>query len=147
MLDCKQIGQKIHDLRIENGFKQEDLSEKLFVSRQAVSRWEVGLALPSVDNLAELCKLFSVSFEELLCLDREPVVNKKDIFEGHDRLFVVKGICEGTIKVDLAEEFYRFSSEERMMILRSVKKKKKTVGENLWVRLTRAEQRFLLREI
>ena len=53
-------------LRKEHNLSQEDLAEKLGVSRQSVSKWEQGITDPSTANLFALAKLFGVSVEELL---------------------------------------------------------------------------------
>ena len=52
------LSDKIVELRKKNGFSQEDLADKLQVSRQAVSRWEQGTADPSSSSILELSKLF-----------------------------------------------------------------------------------------
>lgn len=57
---------KLTSLRKKNGLTQLDLAEKLGVSRQAVSRWEVGSAVPTIDNLKALSSLYSVSVDYLL---------------------------------------------------------------------------------
>ena len=57
---------KVLALRKKSGLSQEDLSEKLGVSRQAVSRWEMGLALPDASNLLQLSKLFKVTTDYLI---------------------------------------------------------------------------------
>ena len=57
---------KIIHLRTSKGMSQEALAEKLSVSRQAVSKWEMGQAQPQIDNILQLCTLFSVSASELL---------------------------------------------------------------------------------
>ena len=59
-------GQKIQSCRKKVGLTQEELAEKLGVSRQAVSKWESDLAFPETENVLQLCKLFSVSADELL---------------------------------------------------------------------------------
>ena len=51
-------GEKIAALRKEQGMSQEALGEKLGLSRQAVSKWEADQAVPTMDNLMELSKLF-----------------------------------------------------------------------------------------
>ena len=48
------LSEKILDLRKQQGMSQENLAEKLGVSRQAVSRWEVGSALPDASNIRQL---------------------------------------------------------------------------------------------
>ena len=60
------IGEKISSLRVLADMSQEQLSEKLSVSRQSVSKWEMDQALPQIDKVLQLCELFSVSADELL---------------------------------------------------------------------------------
>lgn len=56
----------IRTLRLEKELTQEELGEKIFVSRQAVSRWENGETMPGVDSLKELSKVFGVTINRLL---------------------------------------------------------------------------------
>ena len=56
----------IYELRTKKGLSQEELAEKLFVTRQAVSRWENGETVPNIDALKLLSKLFDVSINTLL---------------------------------------------------------------------------------
>ena len=60
------LSEKLASLRKEKGLTQMDLAEKLNVSRQAISRWEVGAAVPSTDNLRILGELYGVSVDYLL---------------------------------------------------------------------------------
>jgi len=60
------LAEKIVTLRKQKGFSQETLAEHLNVSRQAVSRWEMGTALPDATNILQLSKLFGVSTDYLL---------------------------------------------------------------------------------
>ena len=53
-----KISEKIVHLRKMNGLSQEDLAEKLEVSRQAISRWEMGTAKPDANNILQISKLF-----------------------------------------------------------------------------------------
>lgn len=61
-----KLSEKILKLRKQNGLSQEELAEKLNVSRQAISRWELGSALPDASNILQLSKLFSVTADYLL---------------------------------------------------------------------------------
>ena len=58
--------EKIVELRKQKGLSQEELAEQLGVSRQAVSRWELGQTLPDIFNLVQLCELFGVSADYLV---------------------------------------------------------------------------------
>ncbi len=60
------IGEKITRLRTAAGISQEQLAEKISVSRQSVSKWEMDQALPQIDKVLQLCELFDVSADELL---------------------------------------------------------------------------------
>ena len=56
----------IYELRMKNGLSQEELAEKIFVTRQAVSRWETGETIPNTETLKLLSQLFDVSINTLL---------------------------------------------------------------------------------
>lgn len=61
-----KLSDKIVELRKSRGFSQEELAEKMNVSRQAVSRWEMGTAMPDATNILQLSKLFHVTADYLL---------------------------------------------------------------------------------
>ncbi len=59
--------EKLVKLRKERTLSQEQLAEKLGVSRQAVSRWESGETTPDMANIIGLCRIFGISADYLLC--------------------------------------------------------------------------------
>ena len=61
-----RLSDKIIQLRKSNGWSQEDLAEKLNVSRQAISRWEGAAAQPDAANILQLSRLFGVTTDYLL---------------------------------------------------------------------------------
>ena len=61
-----KLPEKLLTLRKRSGLSQEALAEKLGVSRQTVSRWELGTAQPELGSLLPLCRLFGVPAEVLL---------------------------------------------------------------------------------
>ena len=60
------LAEHIRNLRKEAGFSQEQMAERLGVSRQAVTRWETGLGTPDLDNLVAIADLFGVTVDGLL---------------------------------------------------------------------------------
>ena len=60
------LGEKIKKARIENGLTQEQLSERMMVSRQAITKWEADKGIPDVSNLKLLAQLLNVSIDFLL---------------------------------------------------------------------------------
>lgn len=61
-----ELHEKLQELRRQNGITQEELAEKLYVSRTAISKWESGRGYPSIESLKAIAKYFSVSVDELL---------------------------------------------------------------------------------
>ncbi len=61
-----KIGEKIANLRVLSKMSQEQLAEILDVSRQSVSKWEMDQALPQIDKVIQLCKIFKISTDQLL---------------------------------------------------------------------------------
>ena len=60
------LNEKLSALRKSKGLTQQEIAEALNVSRQAVSRWEVGTAAPSLDNLACLSRLYGVPLDDFI---------------------------------------------------------------------------------
>ena len=68
-----EVKNMILELRAKKGISQEELAEKVFVTRQAVSRWETGETVPNIETLKLLSKLFDVSINTLLGSPRQLV--------------------------------------------------------------------------
>lgn len=66
MTNGEKLGNALYELRKKSGMSQEELAERLGVSRQAVSKWECGESLPDTDNLITIAKLYGVSLDELV---------------------------------------------------------------------------------
>lgn len=144
MIDFVQVGNKIAKYRKQKKMTQDELAEILFVTRQALSKWENGTSVPSTDTLLNLCKVFNVSFEEILCLDEEIEIDEENIFHGHERLFIINKIINNELNVNLANVFYQFSPRERMVVLKAIKEKRINTNINeLVVKLTESEKKYL----
>lgn len=146
MIDFVKVGQRLAERRKALGISQEELADKLYVTRQAISKWENGMSLPSIDVLCEISRFFAVSTDEILGLfESAPAsLDSSDIFRGHDRSYIVGKIANGEIKVNLSDCFYQMSAAERIYILKHIKENKlKTDMRELWVKLTPSEQEFL----
>lgn len=84
-----ELNERLVALRKKKGLSQAELAEAIKVSRQAISRWEVGTAIPSADNLMWLSKFYKVSMDELMGVatdDKQPaseeqqITSKKPVF-------------------------------------------------------------------
>ena len=76
------FAEKLKNIRKQAGLSQEQLAEKLNVSRQAITKWETETGLPDIENVMAISALFDVSIDELL--SNEKCINKKDdyLFES-----------------------------------------------------------------
>ena len=72
------LATKLVSLRKQKGLTQMELAEKLNVSRQAISRWEVGAAVPSTDNLKVLGELYEVPVDYLLNEELENIAKRDE---------------------------------------------------------------------
>ena len=83
------IGANIKKLRLQHGMTQKNLADKLFVSAQAVSRWENDEVEPSIGTILELAKIFGVTADEILGIEskEEPteINNEEENESGEER--------------------------------------------------------------
>ena len=145
MIDFVKVGNRIQTLRKQSNFSQESLAERLFITRQALSKWENGTSIPSIDSLLEISKIFNVSFEYLLCLGEEDLdVDPENIFNGHERNYIIQKIVQGKLDVNISDVIYQMSPTERLTILKALKEKKINCNyEELIVKLTESEKKYL----
>lgn len=108
-MDQIKTGERIRALRQEKELTQEQLAERLGVSRRTVSRWETGSNLPDLDLLLELADLFAVDLRELLTGEGETArqiaaysdEEKKRSSRRLNRLLLV-GVAAACVSIPLA---------------------------------------------
>lgn len=88
-----ELNDKLKKLRQERGYSQQQLADKLNISRQAISKWENGKAIPDIENLQLLCEIYDVSFDTMFGNEKDdsnleslPVEHKPK----RDRLFELR---------------------------------------------------------
>lgn len=79
------FGEKLKKLRRENNFTQDELAEKIFVTRTAISKWETDKGYPSIESLKQLSNLFHISIDELI--SDTDVENKRLFDEAQGRKY------------------------------------------------------------
>lgn len=72
-----EFGNRLYELRKQKGMSQEELANRLEVTRQTVSKWELGDSTPDMDKIVALGELFEISLDELV-LGKVPVTTKLD---------------------------------------------------------------------
>ncbi len=105
-----KLGTQIKKYRTELSISQEELAEKLYVSRQSISNWENDKTYPDIKSLLLLSEVFSVSLDELVKGDMEEMkreINQQDVeeFEKQGRVFLIFCILILLLPVPLAYFF------------------------------------------
>ena len=77
-----EIGNRIYDMRKKNGLSQEALAEKLNVTRQTISKWELGESTPDLEKLIAIHDLFGISMDELILNETQENVESKGESQG-----------------------------------------------------------------
>ena len=88
-----KLANRLAELRKAHGYSQEELAEKLGVSRQAVSKWECAEASPDTDNLIELAKIYNTSLDELLEI--------RKVEDNKETIKVEKSNDSKTLKIEI----------------------------------------------
>ena len=91
------FGKKLKKLRTEARFTQDELAEKLFVSRTAISKWESGRGYPNIESLKTIAKFFGVTVDELLSTDEVLTIaeedNKRKEKQFYDLIYGLLDLC------------------------------------------------------
>ena len=101
------FGEKLQKLRKEKGWTQEQLAAQISISRQALSKWELGTAIPDTENVVQISKLFQVSTDYLLNDEYEsdedlPAVHasaQKVSNTYNNRIRIIVGSCISGVSV------------------------------------------------
>ena len=121
-----KIGLLLQQQRIRHNMSQNDLAEKLHISRQSISKWENGGSLPSFNNAVAINDLFDISLDELIRGDEELMDKLKN--DGKIRLNHVETIIFGGIGLGIISLLGLLMSIKWKYIDRSLDKKAEFFG-------------------
>ena len=98
-----KFNEKLINLRKKAGLSQEELGYKLNVTRQTVSKWELGQTTPEMDKLIEISKIFNISVDELINesetkndSNSNPIIEDQPIEKTNNKEKTVPIICLGS---------------------------------------------------
>ncbi len=155
-----KFGENLKSLRNKLNITQEELAERIKVSRQSVSKWECAESYPTMDNILELCKIFNCKINDLVhedlvdlnSLDEEIIVKITKLSEEKQRkvkgiskaIYIISRICKIMVLVGLVAVILT------MLITPIISKniKLKTIGEleifNEKIEYTKSEKEIIL---
>ena len=96
-----EFNEKLQELRKQKGLTQEELAEKLYVSRTAISKWESGRGYPNIESFRAIAKFFSVTVDELLSSGEVLTIAEEDSKQKaehfRDLIYGLLDICIATL--------------------------------------------------
>lgn len=149
MLDLKVIGQRIADLRKQNHMSQNELAEALFVTRQAVSKWEIGKGMPNIEILLALTNLFNVSIDYLLDHTDLSSNDYENMLMTYPRPSVIYHFLNSKHpNRDIKDFFYLLKTEERKQMIDQILSKQISIDIiSVWPYANSAERKYMLGHI
>lgn len=105
-MNVKDIGKYLSELRKYYTITQDELASRIGVTRQAVSKWETGTAIPDIEILMSLSELYGIPINDILKADLTKIKFQKEIvFPGEDKN--AKNILTELFNRSLKNEFYK----------------------------------------
>lgn len=146
MLNLTLIGNRISDRRKELKLTQSDLAEILFITAQAVSKWEKGKSLPSIDILYELTKVLKVSIDYIL--DDSDILEDdyETKFKNYPRDIVLSNyLKQNDWHNHLGQIFYLLNEKERYKVINKIVQSQECfIIKDIWPYLKDEERIYLI---
>ena len=112
------FGEKLKKLRTDNGLTQDEIAEKIYVTRTAISKWESDRGYPNIDSLKAISKFFSVSIDDLLSSDEVLTIAEEDNKQQENRFKdLIYALLDLSIAMLLSLPFFAENTEG---VIRSV---------------------------
>lgn len=149
MLNLEKIGCKILTRRKELNLTQNELAESLFVTHQAVSKWEKGRSIPTIDLLYELTKILDISIDYLLDDTDIKDDDYDSLFRNLPREAVIKRFLDSPdLNTEVDKIFYLLTKQERTYILELLVGGKISLQmQDFWHLLSSTERQYMLNVI
>jgi len=93
--------EKLRECREESGLSQNDIAERLSISRQAVSKWERGINEPDIETIVRLSDIYNVTIDQLLRADLSIVKRLAVKERSYKKLLITAGILAGVLLIYL----------------------------------------------
>lgn len=146
MLNLETIGRKIAAQRKIKGFTQTELAETLYVTHQAVSKWENGKSIPNIEILLELTTLFDITIDYLLDNSELATNDYSQMFKQFSREVVLsKFLNSEDPNSNVDKIFYLLNPKERKFIINKIISNNSTIDTYIiWPYLNDKERKTVL---
>lgn len=128
------FGQKLKEIRKNEGLSQEQLAEKIGVSRQAITKWETGKGMPDIENMIILAELFKTSLDELVSHAMPQETKKPTVFHS-ETSYDIERQTHFDIKIGAAHSLTVRSGEDEKLHIDLASESMENIGSLFKVRL------------
>jgi len=92
-----KFSEKLKECREESGLSQNDIAEKLSITRQAVSKWERGINEPDIETLVQLADIYNITIDQLLRADLSIVKRLAVKERSYKKLLITVAVLAGVV--------------------------------------------------
>lgn len=128
------LGERIFELRKASDLSQEEVADKLNVTRQTVSKWENNQSTPDFDKIVPLCELFGIGAEELLTGKKEDEQNES-VDKKEEKVLTKQDVREKSAKVVSTSVFIYIASVAFLMVAVPVQKMNPIIASAIFLLL------------
>ena len=135
------FAEKLKELRKQNGISQEQLAEKIYVSRQAITKWESGNGIPDIENLISISNLFNESLDSLLSEEKSLISKHEFLYESRTE-YDLDSPKKIDLKLGTAHEVIIEKTKDEKIIVIAASNKLNYIAQQVKVKIEENKKRM-----
>ena len=135
------FAEKLKELRKEKGISQEQLAEKIYVSRQAITKWESGNGIPDIENLIAISNLFGQSLDSLLS-EEKSLISKHDFLYESRTEYDLDSPKKIDLKLGRAHEVIIEKTKDEKILVTAASNKLNMLAQQVKVKIVEDKKRM-----
>lgn len=135
------FAEKLKELRKQKGISQEQLAEKIYVSRQAITKWESGNGIPDIENLLSISALFNESLDSLLSEEKSLISKHEFLYESRTE-YDLDSPKKIDLKIGIAHEVIIEKTKDEKIQLIAASNKLSYISQQVKVKIVEDKRRM-----
>ncbi len=135
------FAEKLKELRKQKGISQEQLAEKIYVSRQAITKWESGNGIPDIENLLSISALFNESLDSLLSEEKSLISKHEFLYESRTE-YDLDSPKKIDLKIGIAHEVIIEKTKDEKIQLIAASNKLSYLSQQVKVKIVEDKRRM-----
>lgn len=135
------FAEKLKELRKQKGISQEQLAEKIYVSRQAITKWESGNGIPDIENLIAISNLFNESLDSLLSEEKSLVSRHEFLYESRTE-YDLDSPKKIDLRVGIAHEVIIEKTKDEKILIVAASNKLGFISQQVKVKIVEDKNRM-----